>query len=105
MERVILNRLKWIRFFLFIVICLIFVLLDIYVSKKKSFIFDFYVRKIYVIVFVLMVIEEMFFLYIYNILYVYDIVLEKIEKEVFIIYVVMIFVLLSDLNIIMYILS
>lgn len=47
----------------------------------------------------------MFFLYIYNILYVYDIVLEKNEKEVFIIYVVMIFVLLSDLNIIMYILS
>lgn len=90
---------------MFIVICLIFVLLDIYVSKKKSFIFDFYVRKIYVIVFVLMVIEEMFFLYIYNILYVYDIVLEKNEKEVFIIYVVMIFVLLSDLNIIMYILS
>lgn len=90
---------------MFIVICLIFVLLDIYVSKKRSFIFDFYVRKIYVIVFVLMVIEEMFFLYIYNILYVYDIVLEKNEKEVFIIYVVMIFVLLSDLNIIMYILS
>lgn len=90
---------------MFIVICLIFVLLDIYVSKKKSFIFDFYVRKIYVIVFVLMVIEEMVFLYIYNILYVYDIVLEKNEKEVFIIYVVMIFVLLSDLNIIMYILS
>lgn len=90
---------------MFIVICLIFVLLDIYVSKKKSFIFDFYVRKIYVIVFVLMVIEEMFFLYIYNILYVYDIVLEKNEKEVFIIYVVMIFVLLSDLNIRMYILS
>lgn len=90
---------------MFIVICLIFVLLDICVSKKKNFIFDFYVRKIYVIVFVLMVIEEMFFLYIYNILYVYDIVLEKNEKEVFIIYVVMIFVLLSDLNIIMYILS
>lgn len=90
---------------MFIVICLIFVLLDICVSKKKYFIFDFYVRKIYVIVFVLMVIEEMFFLYIYNILYVYDIVLEKNEKEVFIIYVVMIFVLLSDLNIIMYILS
>lgn len=90
---------------MFIVICLIFVLLDICVSKKISFIFDFYVRKIYVIVFVLMVIEEMFFLYIYNILYVYDIVLEKNEKEVFIIYVVMIFVLLSDLNIIMYILS
>lgn len=90
---------------MFIVICLIFVLLDIFVSKNKNFIFDFYVRKIYVIVFVLMVIEEMFFLYIYNILYVYDIVLEKNEKEVFIIYVVMIFVLLSDLNIIMYILS
>lgn len=90
---------------MFIVICLIFVLLDIYVSKKESFIFDFYVRKIYVIVFVLMVIEEMFFLYIYNILYVYYNVLEKNEKEVFIIYVVMIFVLLSDLNIIMYILS
>lgn len=89
---------------MFIVICLIFVLLDICVSKK-NFIFDFYVRKIYVIVFVLMVIEEMFFLYVYNILYVYDIVLEKNEKEVFIIYVVMIFVLLSDLNIIMYILS
>lgn len=52
-----------------------------------------------------MVIEEMFFLYIYNILYVYYNVLEKNEKEVFIIYVVMIFVLLSDLNIIMYILS
>lgn len=63
MERIILNRLKQIKFFLFIVICLIFVLLDIYVSKKKSFIFDFYVRN--VIVFVLMVIcrGNVFFIY------------------------------------------
>lgn len=52
-----------------------------------------------------MVTEEMFFLYIYNILHVYDIALEKNEKEVLTTYAVMIFVSSSDSNITMYISS
>lgn len=89
---------------MFIVICLIFVLLDIFVSKKK-FYFWFLCKENMCYCICFNSYRGIFVNIFYNILYVYDIVLEKNEKEVFIIYVVMIFVLLSDLNIIMYILS
>lgn len=89
---------------MFIVICLIFVLLDICVCKKKFYFWFLCKENICYCICFNGYRGNVFYMF-YNILYVYDIVLEKNEKEVFIIYVVMIFVLLSDLNIIMYILS
>lgn len=104
-ERTILNRLKQTKFSPPTATRPTLAPSDTHVSKKKSPIFDFHARKIYVIVFALMVTEEMFFLYIYNILHVYDIALEKNEKEVLTTYAVMIFVSSSDSNITMYISS
>lgn len=104
-ERTILNRLKQTKFSPPTATRPTLAPSDTRVSKKKNPIFDFHARKIYVIVFALMVTEEMFFLYIYNILHVYDIALEKNEKEVLTTYAVMIFVSSSDSNITMYISS
>lgn len=104
-ERTILNRLKQTKFSPPTATRPTLAPSDTRVSKKKNPIFDFHARKICVIVFALMVTEEMFFLYIYNILHVYDIVLEKNEKEVLTTYAVMIFVSSSDSNITMYISS
>lgn len=80
-ERTILNRLKQTKFSPPTATRPTLAPSDTHVSKKKSPIFDFHARKIYVIVFALMVTEEMFFLYIYNILHVYDIALEKMKKK------------------------
>lgn len=99
-ERTILNRLKQTKFSPPTATRPTLAPSDTHVSKKRSPIFDFHARKIYVIVFAGNV-----FLYIYNILHVYDIALEKNEKEVLTTYAVMIFVSSSDSNITMYISS
>lgn len=103
-ERTILNRLKQTKFSPPTATRPTLAPSDTHVSKKRSPIFDFHARKIYVIVFALMVTEEIF-LYIYNILHVYDIALEKNEKEVLTTYAVMTCVSSSDSNITMYISS
>lgn len=60
-ERTILNRLKQTKFSPPTATRPTLAPSDTHVSKKKSPIFDFHARKIYVIVFALMVTEEMFF--------------------------------------------
>lgn len=104
-ERTILNRLKQTKFSPPTATRPTLAPSDTRVSKKKNVIFDFHARKIYVIVFALMVTEEMFFYTFYNILHVYDIGLEKNETEVLTTYALMIFVSSSDSNITMYISS
>lgn len=104
-ERTILNRLKQTKFSPPTATRPTLAPSDTRVSKKKSYLRLPRKENICHCICFNMVTEEMFFLYIYNILHVYDIALEKNEKEVLTTYAVMIFVSSSDSNITMYISS